>query len=372
MAAASSIHRERWSFQRNERWFEDTLPHLGEQHFRQAFRVSPTTFRYLVESCRPSLERQTTNMREAISVEKRVAAGMYRLCSSAEDRTIADLFGIGRSTVNTVFREFCKTVVDRLEDAWIQMAVGALDGCHFPVSPPKDHAADYYNYKGWYSMILLAVVDHRYCFKYINVGAPGRCHDAYVYGRSWLCEKIERGLLASPVAIIEHCPVKPLILCDQAFPLTETLLKPFPSASPGCQQNEIRHICCYELVTGIHSIVWYRSTKAIFNYNLSKTRRIVENAFGRLKVRFRFTMKRMECKLANARQAIKTACILHNICESFRDAVEQHWEQDAQTFQALYEQPFHTTTVSTGQGEEVRQALAKYFWNRAQQNALPS
>ncbi|XP_037508710.1 uncharacterized protein LOC119385317 [Rhipicephalus sanguineus] len=170
MAAASSIHRERWSFQRNEHWFEDTLPHLGDQHFRQAFHVSPTTFRYLVESCRPSLERQTTNMREAISVEKRVAVGMYRLCSSAEDRTIADLFGIGRSTVNSVFREFCKTMVDRLEDEWIRMvgprqlekhirecffvngfpqAVGALDGCHFALSPPKEHAADCYNYKGW-------------------------------------------------------------------------------------------------------------------------------------------------------------------------------------------------------------------------------
>ncbi|XP_037501111.1 uncharacterized protein LOC119374985 [Rhipicephalus sanguineus] len=190
MAAASSIHRERWSFQRNEHWFEDTLPHLGEQHFRQAFRVSPTTFRYLVESWRPSLERQTTNMREAISVEKRVAVGMYRLCSgaedrktgplrtlrtgplrrSAEDRATADLFGIGRSTVNTVLKEFCKTVIDRLEDEWVRMvgprqlekhirkcfsvngfpqAVGALDGCHFAVSPPKEHAADYYNYKGW-------------------------------------------------------------------------------------------------------------------------------------------------------------------------------------------------------------------------------
>lgn len=199
-----------------------------------------------------------------------------------------------------------------------------------------------------YSIILLAVVDHRYCFRYINVRAPGRRHDAYVYGRSWLCQKIERGLLSFPVAIIiEHYPVKPIILCDQAFPLTENLLKPFPSASP-------------------------RSTEAIFNYNLSKTRGIVENAFGRLKARFRFTMKRMECKLANAQQAIKTACILHNICKSLRDAVEQHWEQDAQTFQALYKQPFHTTTVSTGQGEEVRQALDKYFWNRARRNTLPS
>ncbi|KAG0423925.1 hypothetical protein HPB47_000285 [Ixodes persulcatus] len=46
------ISRERWTFQRNERWFEDTLPHLGEFHFKQAFRVSPATFRFLVESCR--------------------------------------------------------------------------------------------------------------------------------------------------------------------------------------------------------------------------------------------------------------------------------------------------------------------------------
>ncbi|KAG0444474.1 hypothetical protein HPB47_013759 [Ixodes persulcatus] len=46
------ISRERWTFQRNERWFEDTLPHLGEFHFEQASRVSPATFRFLVESCR--------------------------------------------------------------------------------------------------------------------------------------------------------------------------------------------------------------------------------------------------------------------------------------------------------------------------------
>ncbi|KAM7288409.1 hypothetical protein ISCGN_028649 [Ixodes scapularis] len=45
------ISRERWTFQRNERWFEDTLPHLGEFHFKQAFRVSSATFRFHMESC---------------------------------------------------------------------------------------------------------------------------------------------------------------------------------------------------------------------------------------------------------------------------------------------------------------------------------
>ncbi|KAL3179578.1 hypothetical protein MRX96_037961 [Rhipicephalus microplus] len=39
VAAASMIDRKRWTFQRNERWFADTLPNLGERHFKQAFRV---------------------------------------------------------------------------------------------------------------------------------------------------------------------------------------------------------------------------------------------------------------------------------------------------------------------------------------------
>lgn len=165
-----TVQRERWCYERNERWFEDTLPHLGERFFRQSFRVSPSTFRYIVESCRPLLQREDTVMRPAISVEKRVAVSLYKLCSSAEDRSIANLFALGRSTVNTLYREFCEAVVDLLEEKWVKMpsavnmadhitafnavcdfpqAVGALDGCHFPVSPPKEFAVDYYNYKGW-------------------------------------------------------------------------------------------------------------------------------------------------------------------------------------------------------------------------------
>ncbi|KAH9360098.1 hypothetical protein HPB48_014613 [Haemaphysalis longicornis] len=37
-------------------------------------------------------------MTEAVSVEKRVAVGLYRLCSTAEERTVAELFALGRST----------------------------------------------------------------------------------------------------------------------------------------------------------------------------------------------------------------------------------------------------------------------------------
>lgn len=58
-------------------------------------------------------------MREAIPVEKRVAVGLYKLCSSAEDRSVAIIFAVGRSTVNSIYREFCEAVVEVMGDEWI-------------------------------------------------------------------------------------------------------------------------------------------------------------------------------------------------------------------------------------------------------------
>ncbi|CAN8026282.1 unnamed protein product [Ixodes persulcatus] len=135
--------------------------------------------------------------------------------------------------------------------------IGVLDGCHIPVSPPKEHASDYYNYKGWYSVTLLALVDHKYRFRYINVGSPGRCHDAHVFHQSSLAQVVAGPTFREPTAVIGGTAVPPLILCDQAFPLGPNLMKPFPGSNHSQEQ-------------------WN------FNYHLSRSRRIVDNAFGRL------------------------------------------------------------------------------------------
>ncbi|XP_077521601.1 uncharacterized protein LOC144132813 [Amblyomma americanum] len=302
-------------------------------------------------------------MRLAISVEKRVAVAMYKLCSSAEDRSVANLFGLGRSTVNTIYREFCDAVVCLLEDKWINMpspdamgdhirefgavcdfpqAVGALDGCHFPVSPPKESAPDYYNYKGWHSIVLLALVDHRYRFRYVNVGSPGRCHDAYIYQRSQLAEFIEGPTFQAPAVVFSGTAVPPLILCDQAFPLTTHLIKPYRNSA---------HL---------------DADMKRLNYHLSKARRVIENAFGRLKARFRFCMKRMECSMDTAPLVIRACCTLNNICEAFGDQVMQDWTSDAQVSEALYQQPQRVTDDQTATGAAVRAAILEYYKQRAQ------
>ncbi|KAH7978217.1 hypothetical protein HPB49_004836 [Dermacentor silvarum] len=102
--SARICNRATWAFNRRERWFEKTVPHLGEHNFKQSFRVNPSTFRFIVENLRLVLERQSTNMCEPIPPEKRVVIGLSKLCSSSEDRTVANLCGVGRSTVNIMYR----------------------------------------------------------------------------------------------------------------------------------------------------------------------------------------------------------------------------------------------------------------------------
>lgn len=87
------------------------MPQYREDDFKQQFRVMRATFRFLVESLRPLLERQETGIRDCIAVEKVVSTGLYKLCSTAEGRSVAHIFGEGRSTVNGIYREFCKAVI---------------------------------------------------------------------------------------------------------------------------------------------------------------------------------------------------------------------------------------------------------------------
>ncbi|KAL1468254.1 hypothetical protein MTO96_025562 [Rhipicephalus appendiculatus] len=129
-------------------------------------------------------------------------------------------------------------------------SMGALDRCHFPISPPKENATDYRNYKGWYSMILLALVDHKYRFRYIKFGSPGRCYDSY-----WQVQSREPCSADHYSPSVKHA-LPPLILYNQAFSLTGNLIKLFSHRA---------HLS---------------DEQRLFNHNLSKAQHIVENAFA--------------------------------------------------------------------------------------------
>ncbi|KAH9372609.1 hypothetical protein HPB48_013548 [Haemaphysalis longicornis] len=80
-------------------------------------------------------------------------------------------------------------------------------------------------------MFLLALIYHRYRFRFVNMDAPGQCHYSFVYQRMDLACHVNGPLFQRQVANISSPAVPPLVLCDQAFPLMPNLIKPFSHRS---------------------------------------------------------------------------------------------------------------------------------------------
>ena len=133
-----------------------------------------------------------------------------KLATIVEYRTLSELFGLGKATVGRIVVETCqaiskyllpkyvnipqgnrlKEVVDGFELCWgFLQAAGAIDGSHIPIVLPQESASDYYNRKGYYSVIMQGLVDFCGLFMNIYVGWPGKVNDARVFVNSSLYQK---------------------------------------------------------------------------------------------------------------------------------------------------------------------------------------
>ena len=62
-----------------------------------------------------------------------------------------------------------------------------------------------------------------------------------------------------------------------------------------------------------------------FNYRLSRARNVIENAYGRLKARWRCLLKRNDCHLLAVCDQVVTCCTLHNIHVYYVKHMERHF-----------------------------------------------
>lgn len=71
-----------------------------------------------------------------------------------------------------------KSISSEFNNIWqFPHTLGAIDGKHIRIKKPPHAGSDFYNYKGYHSIVLLAVVDAHCRFTYIDVGANGRVSD---------------------------------------------------------------------------------------------------------------------------------------------------------------------------------------------------
>jgi hypothetical protein len=226
-------------------------------------------------------------------------------------------FRVAPNTIGKIVPETCKAIFTALKgeffrcprtaEEWKNIAdgfytrwnfpntIGAIDGKHIVLTCPKNTGSKFFNYKGSFSIVLMALVDSEYRFTYVNIGKQGRISDGGVFGHCSLFRAlIENKLnLPPPSALPGDTQKLPFFLVgDEAFPLRKFLMKPYP-------QRNLSH------------------DQRIFNYRLSRARRIVENAFGILASRFRIFLKPINVSPERAELMVLAACTLQNMLRHF-------------------------------------------------------
>lgn len=115
-------------------------------------------------------------------------------------------FRVGRSTVYKIIPETCQAICEGLQSTYLpamnrQMwkdvadgfvnkwqfpnCLGALDGKHIRIQCPRRSGSRYYNYKKFFSIVLMAICDAQCKFTWFDIGQYG------IYAHNPLVEPLE-------------------------------------------------------------------------------------------------------------------------------------------------------------------------------------
>lgn len=249
--------------------------------FHNFMRMPPAMFGELVDRLTPRLTKPMTNFRANLEPGLKVAVTLRHLASGAKYRDMQYAWRVPHNTISKVVREVCEAIVEeyldeqmtcpatehewrQISEDWMQRwnfpyTIGAIDGKHVACKAPPNTGSEYYNYKGFFSIILFAMVSSDYKFLWADVSGNGSASDAQIYNHSELKQGLEDDTIIGwprPDPLPNDTQDVPyFIVGDDAFSLRTYLMKPYSS------RNLTRE-------------------ERIYNYRLSRARRVVENALA--------------------------------------------------------------------------------------------
>ncbi|XP_018307859.1 putative nuclease HARBI1 isoform X2 [Mycetomoellerius zeteki] len=263
-------------------------------------------FNNLLDKVSLYIQKQDTVMRKCIPSIQRLSLTLRFLATGESFRSMEFATRVPACTLSRIIPETVRVIYETpdTEEEWIHVAdnylrqwnvpncIGAMDGRHIEFKVPLSQGSLYHNYKSTNSIVLLALVNAHYQFIYVNVGVNGRVSDGGVFRESDLAKYINDSQNPLNVPTDKplpgmNQPIPFVILADAAFPLQNHILKPYPS-------RNLSH------------------DERIFNYRLSRGRRVVENAFGILANRFRVLLTQIYLSVESVQNITLACCALHN------------------------------------------------------------
>jgi hypothetical protein len=326
------------------------------EQFRRDFRLQRDSFTRLCAHLNPHWDSHLGRAR--VEIQTGLLMLLYRLGSPDALRTLSTVFGYERSHILHITRhasqqlvkhcshwircpatgEEWKAVARRWEQSETHMIniVGAIDGIHIPIKRPTRTSLEFINRKGWSSYNVQALCDERGLFTDVCIGSPGCMNDI---GNLYLSELYHHRSAAIPQGYF--------VIGDGGYVLLPWMLIPFD-------------------VTECNTV-----EKRLFNKMLSQQRVRIEQAFGRLKARWRKLLTRMDMtNQDDVKNFIACGFLLHNYCERNGDLLLQEELREAAAARA--ERPDHQDEPAdseeargAGVAKLMRENYVEALWERA-------
>ena len=324
----------------------------------------------------PVITKKTTYLREPISAGERLCITLRYLATGESFRSLGFQYRVHWSTVSKIIPEVLDAIFAQLEgeyfnvpstnEEWLRIATeteqkwnfpnayAAADGKHIAIRKPDDSGATYKNYKGFFSIVLLAFVTYDYQIVYADVGAQGKISDGGVFRDCSLNHALVQKKLNLPppralpksddpqwAHLQENETKLPFVfVADSAFPLTKHCLKPFPEKGLDDRRQN-------------------------FNYRLSRFRRVSENAFGILVHVFGIFRTTIDLDPDKCIKLVLAAVTLHNMLRRksglYKEATDQIVEDGVDEIPLPPLEPLRHSNC-TLDAKAIREEFADYFY----------
>lgn len=159
---------------------------------------------------------------------------------------------IGQSTISGIIQDTCQAIFDVLSDEFLQLpsskehwraignhygsrwnfynCLGAVAARHVQIECPLRSSSTHYKFKDFHSFALMALVDARLRFIWIDVRTQGRAIDEDIWNHCTLKAHNDLLDIPPPEALPGTNEKFPYVLVgDGGFTLSSTLLTPYPA-----------------------------------------------------------------------------------------------------------------------------------------------
>ncbi|KAM3918743.1 uncharacterized protein RB166_013520 isoform 2-T2 [Leptodactylus fuscus] len=282
------------------------------EKFHDYLRMSIPSFDELLRRLSTRLQRQDTHLRRSVTPEERLVVTLRYLATGESFSSMHFQLHLGKSTISYIVRDTCQALWDLLREEflphpsieqWKDIAenfwevtrfpncVGAVDGKHIRIQKPARSGSLFYNYKEYFSIVLMAIADAQYRFLAVDIGAYDHTNESRIFKDSDMGRRIYSenfGLPApKPFPGTDGPPMPFVVVGNEAFQMCGNLLKPYSNRGLNFQ-------------------------KRIYSYRLSRAWRRVECAFGILTAKWRIFTTTIQLKPESVDDIVKACVVLHN------------------------------------------------------------